>query len=135
MPMPVSFPQLPVSPPLLSGTSAKPASSGSLPLSLLQIEARYKGRIWRGDALGSAADPVVSSGFDELDKELPGGGWPTRNLTELLLTAEGLGEISLLGPSLGQITGNAEGIFYWLGLLIFPTCMHGKIWISIAGAS
>ena len=111
MPMPVSFPQLPVSPPpLLSGTSAKPVSSGSLPLSLLQIEARYKGRIWRGDALGSAADPVVSSGFDELDKELPGGGWPTRNLIELLLTAEGLGEISLLGPLLGQITGNRRNI-------------------------
>jgi protein ImuA len=111
MPMPVSFPQLPVSPPpLLSGTSVKSVSSGSLPLSLLEIEARYKGRIWRGDALGSAADPVVSSGFDELDKELPGGGWPTRNLIELLLTAEGLGEISLLAPSLGQITGNRRNI-------------------------
>ena len=39
------------------------------------------------------AEPVLSSGFDELDRELPGGGWPTRNLTELLLPAEGLGEI------------------------------------------
>ncbi|SEL00686.1 protein ImuA [Nitrosovibrio tenuis] len=96
-----------------------PAASPSLspvpvpsvsPLSLLQIEARFKGRIWRGDALGSAADPVVSSGFDKLDKELPGGGWPTRNLTELLLNAEGLGEISLLGPSLEQITGKGRNI-------------------------
>lgn len=110
MPMPVSSPQLPVSPPLLSGTLAKPASSGSLSLSLLQIEARYKGRIWRGDALGSAADPVVSSGFGELDKELPGGGWPTRNLTELLLAVEGVGEISLLAPSLGQIAGSGKNI-------------------------
>src|SRR5574340_1564870 len=86
--------------------------------SLLQIEARFKGRIWRGDALGYAADPVVPSGFDDLDKGLPGGGWPTRNLTELLLTAEGLGEISLLGPSLGQITGNGRNI-----LLVGPPCI------------
>lgn len=91
------------SPPVLPVQSVSPPS-------LLQIEARFKGRIWRGDALGSAADPVIPSGFDELDKELPGGGWPTRNLTELLLTAEGLGEISLLGPPLEQITGNGRNI-------------------------
>ena len=80
---------------------ASPAPPPISPLSL--IEARFKGRIWRGDALGCLADPVISSGFNELDAALPGGGWPTRNLTELLLSAEGLGEISLLGPSLGQI--------------------------------
>jgi protein ImuA len=119
--MPVSSPQLPVSPPpLLSDASAKSVSSGSLPLSplplsLAQIESRFKGRIWRGDVLGSSPDPVVSSGFHELDKALPGGGWPTRNLIELLLSSEGLGEISLLGPSLGQMACNGRNI-----LLIGP---------------
>src|SRR4051794_18367800 len=103
--MPASSLQLPVSP-----SSAKLSSSAALPLSLAQVEARFKGRIWRGDALGSAADPVVSSGFHELDEALPGRGWPTRNLTELLLAAEGLGEISLLGPSLGQIACNERNI-------------------------
>lgn len=95
-----------------------PASS-SLPapasLSLLQIEARFKGRIWRGDALGASADPVVSSGFDELDKALPGGGWPTRNLTELLLPADGLGEIRLLSHALEQTTRSGRCI-----LLVAP---------------
>jgi protein ImuA len=100
---------MPAMPTSSSSPPVLPVQSAS-PLSLLQIEARFKGRIWRGDALGSAADPVVSSGFDELDKELPGGGWPTRNLTELLLTAEGVGEISLLGPSLGQIAGSGKNI-------------------------
>ena len=92
-----------------------PASPPLAPLSLLQIEARFKGRIWRGDTLGSSAEPVLSSGFDELDRELPGGGWPTRNLTELLLPAEGLGEIGLLSAPLAQTTGNERNI-----LLVSP---------------
>ncbi len=91
------------------------ASSPAAPLSLLQIEARFKNRIWRGDASVSSTDPVVSSGFNELDNALPGGGWPVHSLTELLLPAEGLGEIRLLGQSLGQITGNGRNI-----LLVSP---------------
>lgn len=94
-----------------------PASSSPAPasLSLLQIEARFKGRIWLGDALGASADPVVSSGFDELDKALPGGGWPTRNLAELLLPMDGLGEIRLLSPALEQTTRSGRCI-----LLVAP---------------
>ena len=85
------------------------------PPSLLQIEARFKNRIWRGDALGSSIDPVISSGFDKLDKELPGGGWPTRSLTEILLPAEGVGEIRLLSQPLEQTTRNGRNI-----LLVSP---------------
>jgi len=85
------------------------------PPSLLQIEARFKNRIWRGDALGSSTDPVISSGFDKLDKELPGRGWPTRSLTELLLPAEGVGEIRLLSQPLEQTTRNGRNI-----LLVSP---------------
>ena len=95
-----------------------PASSPSVspaPLSLSQIEARFRNRIWRGDALGASDDPVISSGFQGLDKELPGGGWPTRNLTELLLPAEGLGEIRLLSQALKQITRSERNI-----LLVAP---------------
>jgi protein ImuA len=87
-----------------------PASPPLPPLSLLQIEARFRGRIWRGDALGFSNEPVLSSGFAELDRELPGGGWPTRNLTELLLPVEGLGEISLLSPPLAETTHNGRNI-------------------------
>ncbi len=91
------------------------SSSLASPLSLLQIETQFRDRIWRGDALGSSPDQVVSSGFDELDKALPGGGWSTHGLTELLLPAEGLGEIRLLSPSLKHITQSGRNI-----LLINP---------------
>ncbi|MDN5751898.1 MAG: translesion DNA synthesis-associated protein ImuA [Nitrosospira sp.] len=92
-----------------------PASSPLAAPSLLQIEAQFKSRIWRGDAFGSSPDEVVSSGFDKLDKALPGGGWPTRSLTELLLPAEGLGEIRLLSESLRQIIRRGGNI-----LLVSP---------------
>lgn len=85
------------------------------PLSLLQIETRFRDRIWRGDPSGSAPDQVISSGFNELDKALPGGGWSPHSLTELLLPAEGLGEIRLLSPPLEQITRNGRHI-----LLVSP---------------
>lgn len=89
---------------------ASPPPASSAPPSLSQIEARFKNRIWRGNALGSSTDPVISSGFDKLDKELPGGGWPTRSLTEILVPAEGVGEIRLLSQPLEQTTRSGRNI-------------------------
>jgi protein ImuA len=40
--------------------------------------------VWRGDELGAAESPCVGSGWDALDAALPGGGWPTAALTEVL---------------------------------------------------
>src|SRR5512146_2201268 len=61
--------------------------------------------IWRADERQSdeIAGPVLASGFDELDRELPGGGWPQGQLTELLLDDAGIGELSLLAPALAQL--------------------------------
>ena len=64
--------------------------------------------LWRahglGSALGGAAGPVRPSGFPALDAQLPGGGWPCRALTELLLPRPGLGEMRLLAPALAAAT-------------------------------
>lgn len=101
--------------------ASSPSASPRSP-SLSQIEARFKSRIWRGDALGASNDPVISSRFPGLDRELPGGGWPTRNLTELLLPAEGMGEIRLLSSALVEITRGERNI-----LLVAPPhipCIH-----------
>lgn len=56
--------------------------------------------LWLGHQLGRARDDGVPSGFAALDAQLPGGGWPRRTLTELLLPHPGIGEIRLLAPSL-----------------------------------
>ena len=56
--------------------------------------------LWLGHQLGRHADATVPSGFALLDAQLPGGGWPRRALTELLLPHPGIGEIRLLAASL-----------------------------------
>jgi protein ImuA len=56
--------------------------------------------LWLGHQLGRAGVQAVPSGFPALDAELPGGGWPRRALTELLLPHAGIGEVRLLTPPL-----------------------------------
>jgi protein ImuA len=56
--------------------------------------------LWLGHQLGASAAQALASGFAALDAELPGGGWPRRALTELLLPQPGIGEIRLLAASL-----------------------------------
>ena len=56
--------------------------------------------LWLGHQIGRTVDRAVPSGFAMLDRELPGGGWPRRVLTELLLPHPGVGEIRLLSACL-----------------------------------
>jgi len=59
--------------------------------------------LWLGHQLGhfgASRGDGVPSGYAALDAQLPGGGWPRRALTELLLPHPGLGELRLLAPSL-----------------------------------
>jgi protein ImuA len=59
--------------------------------------------LWRAHQLGRSRDDTVPSGFAALDVELPGGGWPRRALSELLLPHAGIGELRLLAPALRQV--------------------------------
>jgi protein ImuA len=59
--------------------------------------------LWLAHQLGRHAEHAVPSGFAALDAQLPGGGWPRRALTELLLPHPGIGEIRLLGSSLAAV--------------------------------
>lgn len=56
--------------------------------------------LWRAHQVGRQREATWASGFAELDAVLPGGGWPARTLTELLLPHAGLGEMRLLAPVL-----------------------------------
>lgn len=59
--------------------------------------------LWRAHELGRERVGVCATGFDALDVELPGGGWPKRALTELLVAHEGIGELRLLAPALAAV--------------------------------
>ena len=65
-------------------------------------------RIWRGCAHGQTL-PTVATGFDALDRCLPGGGWPRAALSEVLLEAYGRGELRLLLPALARLSRDDDG--------------------------
>ena len=59
--------------------------------------------LWLAHQLSRSVDKPLASGFRALDAQLPGGGWPRRTLSELLLPHAGVGEIRLLAPVLVAI--------------------------------
>jgi protein ImuA len=67
--------------------------------------------LWRARGAGEPAGARgLPSGFPALDAELPGGGWPVRALTELLLPEPGVGEIRLLAPVLAGLARAGRGV-------------------------
>lgn len=60
--------------------------------------------VWRGGALAQAGPGGIPTGFDPLDRELPGGGWPAGALTEILCADEGIGELQLVLPMLAALS-------------------------------
>ena len=65
--------------------------------------------IWQAGRSTAPAADVEPTGHPALDALLPQGGWPRRALSELLLPADGVGELALLLPTLARLT-RAGGI-------------------------
>jgi protein ImuA len=70
--------------------------------------------VWSGHDLATTDHEVTPSGFDELDCELPGGGWPCGGLTEVLQPQPSLCEWRLLAPVL-RTRVNAGGRIFLVG--------------------
>jgi len=83
--------------------------------------------VWRGDQL-ARIEQTVPSGLVELDRALPGGGWPQNALTELLLDEEGIGELRLLMPALQRLAQAGESI-----VLVAPPHLPHAPAIAAAG--
>jgi len=69
--------------------------------------------VWRGGELEHAAQPVVATGHEALDRELPGGGWPTGTLSEVLHDAAGIGEVSFLAGALMRASAD-DRLIAWI---------------------
>ena len=85
--------------------------------------------VWRGGELENAAKPVVATGYEEVDRELPGGGWPTGTLTEVLHDAVGIGEVSFLTGALSRACGD-DRLIAWIDpphLPYAPALAHSGI--------
>lgn len=75
------------------------------------------GLVWRADSFASAPKKVWPTGYAALDAELPGGGWPSGAITELLVDAPGMGSVELLLPMLH--CAPAERWIAWIA----PPCL------------
>ena len=72
-------------------------------------------RVWKlKDASAAPPRPVWSTGRSALDARLPGGGWPTASLIEVLIDEGGLGEVQLFLPALVASQRAAMGEAPWL---------------------
>jgi len=60
-------------------------------------------RVWRGQNRAHAS-AGLASGYEALDRHLPGGGWPQCSLTEILVEQYGIGELRLLMPALARLS-------------------------------
>lgn len=69
------------------------------------LESLLAGRqVWRSGRVPAAPAEGVPSGLAALDEALPWRGWPVGALTELLLPADGIGELALLWPALARLS-------------------------------
>lgn len=92
---------------------AEPPGAGSIarqPFAHAQLPPDVEAALWRGSDLGASAAPTVPSGHAELDTLLPGGGWPTRSLTELLQPQPALTEWRLLAPAMRTTSAGGKDI-------------------------
>jgi hypothetical protein len=65
-------------------------------------------RVWRGRQTSAPHLKTLPTGWPALDQALPGGGWPTAALTEVLPEREGLGELGLLLPAIARLTDSQQ---------------------------
>src|SRR4051812_43539350 len=56
--------------------------------------------LWLASQLARSDTRCIDTGHPALSAQLPGGGWPTGTLVDLLLQQPGIGEMRLLRPAL-----------------------------------
>jgi hypothetical protein len=66
-------------------------------------------QVWHGRAAPSP-DSNQPTGWPALDAALPAGGWPEHAMTEILLPADGVGELQLVLPTLARLTRESRSV-------------------------
>lgn len=70
--------------------------------------------IWRGRDSDSIRTAAIPTGFEPLDRYLPGGGWPLTGVTEIFVHRYGTGELGLLMPALASMCADATAVKQWI---------------------
>ncbi|MDR0181720.1 translesion DNA synthesis-associated protein ImuA [Lysobacter arvi] len=80
--------------------------------------------VWRAGRQAASAPLGESTGFAALDALLPSGGWPQGALSELLIPVEGVGELTLLMPTIARMTQAGRLV----ALIAPPFCPYAPAW-------
>ena len=86
-------------------------------------------RVWRGQSAVTAPAMEQPTGWPSLDAALPTRGWPDAALSELLLPADGIGELQLLWPTLARLSQPRDGV---IALIAPPYHPYPPAW-HVAG--
>ena len=70
---------------------------------LIQAPEALHPSLWLASQLAHGAQRCLDTGFATLSAQLPGDGWPTGCLVDLLVQQPGSGELRLLGPALARL--------------------------------
>lgn len=98
--------------------------------------------VWRGTEVARSSGRTVPTGFKVLDDALPGCGWPTQGLSELLLPQAALCEWRLLAPALpGMLQEKGSKIYliappktpHAMGLAQLGVAPEQLVWIDAQG--
>ncbi|HSD16369.1 MAG TPA: translesion DNA synthesis-associated protein ImuA [Thermomonas sp.] len=80
--------------------------------------------LWHAGRHPATASDGEPTGHATLDRLLPQRGWPRRALTELLLPADGVGELALLMPTLARLSRDGGT----LALIAPPYLPYAPAW-------
>ena len=70
-------------------------------------------RVWQGHKHRRTTQPAEPTGYQVLDNQLGGIGWPRGALSECLLDTPGIGELHLLLPLMQRLSHSGKTVF-WL---------------------
>jgi len=82
-------------------------------------------QVWRGQSAVTTPALEQPTGWPALDALLPTRGWPNGALSELLLPADGVGELQLLWPALARLSQPKEGV---IALIAPPYRAYPPAW-------
>lgn len=103
----------------LAGTTSEGAAAPSLDGLISQR------RVWRGQSAATTPAIEQPTGWPSLDAVLPTRGWPDAALSELLLSADGIGEMHLLWPALARLSQPKDSV---IALIAPPYCPYPPAW-------
>ncbi len=68
--------------------------------------------LWRGNRKSHTSNQSIETGFEELDRFLPTGGWPSNSFTEIVVEHWGNGEFQILIPLLVRVSQQSSPVVF-----------------------